>query len=134
VARCPTSSGGSPGPVAELARPTSAKGAIERGLEEFERGNVAEAVALFEAAMDLSPDADEARAALYNSACGYAKQKRWREATDAVARAINDYDLKLQVALEVRSSSSSPEWVGGGSKLRTGAGSGRVRPLLQLMP
>ena len=46
--------------------------------------------------------ADEARAALYNSACCHAKLRRWQPAVDAISAAVNDYDLKLTVAINVR--------------------------------
>ena len=52
--------------------------------------------------MQLQPSDDEARAALYNSACCYTKQKRWQPAVDAVVSAVNDYDLKLSVAVKAR--------------------------------
>ena len=64
--------------------------------------SIAEALRLFQAAMQLEPTDDEARAALYNSACCYTKQKRWQPAVDAVVSAVNDYDLKLSVAVKVR--------------------------------
>lgn len=63
--------------------------------------SLAEALRLFQAALEMQPSDDEARAALYNSACCYAKQKRWQPAVDAVVSAVNDYDLKLSVAVKV---------------------------------
>jgi tetratricopeptide (TPR) repeat protein len=59
-------------------------------------------LALYEKALQLSPNNDEARAAHYNAACAYAKLKQWPQAAESVKAAVNDYDLKLQVALEVR--------------------------------
>ena len=57
---------------------------------------------MFQEALTLQPSRDEARAALYNSACCYAKQRQWQPAVDAVTAAVNDYDLKLTVAINVR--------------------------------
>lgn len=51
--------------------------------------------------MQLSPDEDEARAALYNAACCHTKLKQWDSAVECAMKAINDYDLKLVVALRV---------------------------------
>lgn len=76
-----------------------AKEAIETGLEEFEAKRYAEALALFETAMDLSPNEDEARAALYNAACAHAKLQQWQQSAESVVRAVNEYNLKLVVAL-----------------------------------
>jgi len=57
--------------------------------------------------MKLDPSDDEARAALYNSACCYTKLKQWQLAVDATVSAVNDYDLKLSVAVKARHSSRS---------------------------
>lgn len=51
--------------------------------------------------MQAEPSDDEARAALYNSACAHAKLKQWQPATDAVRKAVNDYQLRLTVAVKV---------------------------------
>uniref|UniRef100_A0A061RBA2 Uncharacterized protein n=1 Tax=Tetraselmis sp. GSL018 TaxID=582737 RepID=A0A061RBA2_9CHLO len=48
----------------------------------------------------MDPNADEARAAHYNSACCYTKLRKWDEAADSVVSAVNDYDLKFIVALK----------------------------------
>lgn len=86
--------------------PTTAKQAVEDGLAAFnERGDYAEALRLFKAAMDLKPTDEEAIAALYNAGCAHAKRKEWREATDAILKAVNDYKLKISVALQVRGGS-----------------------------
>lgn len=45
---------------------------------------------------------DEARAALYNSACARARLRQWQEAADDVVRACNEYGLKFEVAAKVR--------------------------------
>ena len=45
---------------------------------------------------------DEARAALYNSACARARLRQWQEAADDVVRAVNKYGLKFEVAAKVR--------------------------------
>ena len=77
----------------------------EAGVQVFaERkgeADVAEALRLFQGALQMQPSADEARAALYNSACCYTKQKQWQAAVDAVVSAVNDYDLKFSVANQV---------------------------------
>lgn len=84
--------------------PTSAKEAIETGTTEFEKKNYEDALQLYQKAMGMSPDNDEARAAMYNSACVHAKQGRWQAATDAIKTAVNEYNLKLSVAKAVRGS------------------------------
>ena len=48
---------------------------------------------------------DEARAALYNSACARARLRQWQEAADDVVRACNEYGLKFEVAAKVWPSS-----------------------------
>lgn len=83
--------------------PTSAKEAVEEGLAAFnERKDYAEALRLFRAAMELKPTEEEAIAALYNAGCAHAKRKEFREAADSILTAVNDYNLKLSVALAVR--------------------------------
>eukprot|EP00951_Prasinocladus_malaysianus_P029624 scaffold274659_cov20-Prasinocladus_malaysianus.AAC.1 len=54
-----------------------------------------------QAALEMNPNADEARAAHYNCACCYAKLGEWEKACDSVITAVNDYDLRLIVALKV---------------------------------
>lgn len=49
----------------------------------------------------MNPTQDEARAALYNSACCLVKEKKWQAAADSVAEACNNYGLKYAVALKV---------------------------------
>ena len=51
--------------------------------------------------MNMNPSREEARAALYNSACCLTKEKQWQAATDAVTDAINNYGLKYAVAQQV---------------------------------
>ncbi|KAG2446119.1 hypothetical protein HXX76_000718 [Chlamydomonas incerta] len=81
-------------------QPTSARDAIERGTEVFKKqNNLDEAVRLYRVGLELQPNDDEARAALYNLGCALTKQKKFAEATEAIERAINDYGLKLIVAL-----------------------------------
>ena len=82
--------------------PKSARDAVERGQQCFNRGAYADALQLFRVALELQPDEDEARAALYNGACAQAKLKQWQAAADSVARAVNEYSLKLEVAAKVR--------------------------------
>ncbi len=70
--------------------------------EQSGESGASEALRLFSEALDLQPTADEARAALYNSACCHAKLRQWQPAVDAISAAVNDYDLKLTVAFNVR--------------------------------
>ena len=72
---------------AAAAEARTAKEAVETGLERFQAGDNAAALALFMRARELGPDADEARAALYNCACAYARMARWREASECVISA-----------------------------------------------
>lgn len=81
--------------------PATAKVAVERGLEAFKTGDSKEALALFRKSMSMNPSQDEARAALYNSACCLAKEKQWQAAADAVAEACNNYGLKYAIAVKV---------------------------------
>jgi tetratricopeptide (TPR) repeat protein len=75
--------------------------AVEKGLVLFEKGEINAALSAFQLAITLSPTEDEACAALYNSACCYTKLKQWQPAVDSVTSAVNDYNLKLDVALKV---------------------------------
>jgi tetratricopeptide (TPR) repeat protein len=79
--------------------PATATACVETGLTKFEKGDAQGALKLFQRALELNPNDDEARAALYNSACALTKLKRWEEAANAVISAVNDRDLKLSVAL-----------------------------------
>ena len=82
--------------------PSIAESLVEQGLETFQKadGNAAKALSLFiEASKVPNATEDELRAAVYNSACAYVKLKRWNEACAQIEKAINDYDLKLVVAL-----------------------------------
>ena len=82
--------------------PASAREAVQGGQQAFDRAEYDEALRLFSAAMTLKPNDDEARAALYNAACAKVKLKDWQGAADDVSRAVNDYRLKLDVAVKVR--------------------------------
>lgn len=79
--------------------PSTPTACVEAGLQLFEGGDAQAALSLFQRALTLNPNDDEARAALYNSACALTKLKRWEEAADAVVSAVNDRGLKLAVAL-----------------------------------
>lgn len=95
--------------AAKVAKPvpTSAKQAVEEGLAAFnDQKDYAEALRLFQAAMELRPTEQEAIAALYNAGCAHAKRKEWREASQSILKAVNEYNLKLSVALQVRSMST----------------------------
>ena len=84
--------------------PKTAKEAVETGLSAFaERKDYDEAVRMFKAAMELQPDSEVACAALFNMGCAYARQRKFREAADAIGKAINEHQLKVSVALKVRS-------------------------------
>lgn len=83
--------------------PASAKDAVEQGLQAFhERRDAATALSLFEQALKLSPSEEEARAAMYNSACAHAKLKQWKQAADAAVQAINKYGESLSTAVKVK--------------------------------
>jgi tetratricopeptide (TPR) repeat protein len=89
--------------------PTTAKQAVEEGLAAFnERKDYNEALRLFKAAMELKPNDEEAIAALYNAGCAHAKRKEWREASEAILSAVNEYNLKLSVALQVWGTAEGP--------------------------
>jgi tetratricopeptide (TPR) repeat protein len=82
--------------------PTTAKAAVEAGLQVFQESkDYAEAVRLFKAALDLKPSSEEAAAALFNLGCAYAKQRNFKAASEAIGTAINEHNLKLRVALQV---------------------------------
>lgn len=101
----------------------SAKEAVERGLEEFNAGNTETALALCVRAQQLSPDADEARAACYNAACAQTRLRQWAPAVDSIMRAVNDHDLKLSVALndkDLEPLRERREWLAALSKMRGG--------------
>jgi tetratricopeptide (TPR) repeat protein len=84
-------------------QPKSAKEAVEAGLAEFgQRRDYDEAVRLFKAAMGLKPSSEEAAAALFNLGCAYAKQRKFKDAAEAIGDAINNHSLKISVALQVR--------------------------------
>lgn len=82
--------------------PKSAKEAVETGLVAFaERKDYDEAVRMFRTAMELKPTSEEAAAALFNMGCAYARQRKFKEAADAIGEAINKHQLKISVALKV---------------------------------
>lgn len=66
---------------------------VEKGLELFGEGQADKALQEFLRAQTLNPTEDEMRAAVYNSACAYVKLKRWQDASQALQKAINDYDV-----------------------------------------
>ena len=79
---------------------SKAEAAVEKGLELFGVGEAEKALEQFLLAQQLNGNRDEMCAAVYNSSCAYVKLKRWNDAADALERAINDYDVKLVVALK----------------------------------
>jgi tetratricopeptide (TPR) repeat protein len=75
---------------------------VESGLDAFNsKRDYDEAVRLFKAAMQLQPSSEEAAAALYNLACAYAKQRKFKEACQALQEAVDDHNLKISVAINV---------------------------------
>lgn len=82
--------------------PKSATDAVETGTKCFEKEDFAEALRLYNAAMDMRPNDDEARAATYNAACVHVKNKQWQKAVDSLKASVNDYGLKVRVIYEVR--------------------------------
>ena len=83
--------------------PTSAKEAVERGLQQFkERKDYAEAVRLFTLSLAMQPNEEEALAACYNLGCAHARLKQWKPAADAIVQAVNEHRLKLTVPLQAR--------------------------------
>ena len=78
----------------------TAKEAVERGLDLFKtHKDATAALDEFLLAQRLSPSNDEMLAAIYNAACAYVELGRWQEAADSLEKAINQYDLKVSVAL-----------------------------------
>jgi TolA-binding protein len=93
--------------------PSTAKAAVEAGLQEFQQSkDYKEAVRLFKAALDLQPSSEEAAAALFNLGCAYAKLRDFKGASEAIGTAINEHNLKLTVALQVSSAAGR----GGGGR------------------
>lgn len=86
---------------ATSASTKTAKGAVETGLKQFDEKKFEQALSSFQLALDLAPRPEEAQAALYNSACCQVKLKQWQAAADSVAEAVNSYNMRLKVALEV---------------------------------
>lgn len=103
--------------------PASAEAAVEQGLEAFAKGDTSEALQLFRRSMSMNPSREEARAALYNSACCLTKEKQWQAATDAVTDAINNYGLKYAVAQQDPDLSKlreRREWLDGTENMKGG--------------
>ncbi|PSC70246.1 LOW PSII ACCUMULATION chloroplastic [Micractinium conductrix] len=101
----------------------SAKESVERGLEIFAAGDAEAALALFQRAQGQAPTPDEARAACYNAACAHTRLRQWQAAVDQLTRAINEYDLKLSVALkdpDLEPLRERREWLAGLAIMRGG--------------
>ncbi|KAK9822081.1 hypothetical protein WJX74_005614 [Apatococcus lobatus] len=110
----------------------SAKSSVETGLKLFSDGKFRDALQYFESAMQAGPSDDEARAALYNSACAHAKLKQWQPATDAVRKAVNDYQLRLTVAIkdaDLEQLRETREWLDALDTMRGGLSSRSVAGL-----
>lgn len=74
---------------------------MNQGLDLFaqeKKANAAAALSLFETALTLNPNDDEARAACYNAACALTQLGRWSEAATMVERAVITHGLKINVA------------------------------------
>lgn len=82
--------------------PATAEEAVNKGLEFFDAKKYDDALRMFRAAMEKPVSRDEARAAEYNAACALVKLERWGEAADSVKRAIEEHDLKIDVAVQDR--------------------------------
>lgn len=82
-------------------KPTSATDAVEMGTKLFQEKEYGAALRLYKEAMQMSPNEDEARAAKYNAACVHAQLKEWQAAVDCLKEAVNTYNLKANVILEV---------------------------------
>lgn len=105
------------------AAASTAKEAVERGLEAFNAGQTEAALALFLRAQQLQPDGDEARAACYNAACAQARLRQWQPAVDSIKRAVNEHELKLSVALndpDLEALRERREWLEALSDMRGG--------------
>ncbi|KAG2498001.1 hypothetical protein HYH03_004260 [Edaphochlamys debaryana] len=88
-------------PSKSLYEPSSAKDAIETATRVFkEQNDVVEATRLYRLSLTMKPNDDEACAALYNLGCALTKQKQYGEAAECIVKAINEYRLKLSVALK----------------------------------
>ena len=74
--------------------------AVNRGLLAFKRGEYLEAASLFDSAVRCATNDTETRAGLYNLACCYSKLGKFDDASDCLQRVINEYGLKIDVALE----------------------------------
>lgn len=74
-------------------------------------------------AQQLNPNDDEARAACYNAACAQTRLRQWQAAVDSLTRAVNEYDLKLTVALkdpDLEALRERREWLAGLAEMRGG--------------
>lgn len=107
-----------------MYQPQSAKDAIQAGTNAFnKRKDTDEAVRLITLGLSMKPSKDEAMAAYYNLGCVYAKQKKWKEASDSIITAINDYNLRLIVALrddDLRELRDTREWLDALTRVKGG--------------
>ncbi|KFM27891.1 hypothetical protein F751_5456 [Auxenochlorella protothecoides] len=85
------------GPSPAALSVTSAKDAVEAGLQRFSNGDPATALQLFRAGLSMRPSPDEARAATYNSACALTALGRYQEALAQLESAVTVHDLALRV-------------------------------------
>lgn len=82
-----------------MPKPTNAATAINRGLIAFTNKDYDKAKFLFEEAIANATNDTEMRAGLYNLACAKAKLGEYDEACQSLLRAVNEYKLKIDVAL-----------------------------------
>lgn len=105
-------------------QPQSAKDAIQAGTDAFNKSkDTDEAVRLINLGLSMKPSKDEAMAAYYNLGCVYAKQKKWKEASESIITAINDYNLRLIVALrddDLQELRDTREWLDALTRVKGG--------------
>lgn len=85
--------------AAEAATAATPADAVNLGLALFSKGRVKEALVQFDAALEMNPNEEEAQAALYNKACCHARSDEGEKASQALRRALKEYDLKFSVIL-----------------------------------
>jgi tetratricopeptide (TPR) repeat protein len=94
----------------QTASPRTATEAVENGDLEFGNKDYAKALLLYQQAMQMGPNADEARAARYNAACAHVKLQQWEDAIACLESAVNEYNLKVMVIYKVRSAIRGVGW------------------------
>lgn len=87
------------GTEADVATPKTAADMVNLGISLFHKGRVRDALAQFDAALAMKLEPEEAQAALYNKACCHAYREEGEKASEALRKALRDYDLKSSVIL-----------------------------------